>query len=292
MLRSIMSPPWGLRIDDRAPLTLIALVRGEAWVVPHRGEPVRLAPGDVAIVRGPDPYTVAADPTAAPDIVIHPGQQCTTTTGQAIPQAFDLGVRTWGNDPHGATMMLTGTYQSPTEVSRRLVDALPALVVLEAAAWDHPLLALLADEASKDRPGQEAVLDRLLDLVLIAAVRTWLDGPATAPPWLAADADPVVGRALRMLHHSPAHPWTVASLGAAVGVSRATLARRFGELVGESPMTYLTRWRLDRALDLLREPGASLSAVARQVGYGSPFALSAAYKRVHGISPTQAIGAR
>jgi len=90
-----------------------------------------------------------------------------------------------------------------------------------------------------------------------------------------------------MLHHNPAEPWTVATLAAATGVSRAALARRFTELVGEPPMTFLTGWRLALAADLLREPDATVGAVARQVGYGSPFALSAAFKRVRGISPQQ-----
>ena len=90
-----------------------------------------------------------------------------------------------------------------------------------------------------------------------------------------------------MLHHNPAHPWTVAALAAEVGVSRAALARRFTELVGEPPMAFLTGWRLALAADLLREPDATVGAVARQVGYGSPFALSTAFKRVRGVSPRE-----
>jgi AraC-like DNA-binding protein len=90
-----------------------------------------------------------------------------------------------------------------------------------------------------------------------------------------------------MLHNNPAEPWTVAGLAAEIGISRAALARRFTDLVGEPPMSYLTGWRLDLAADLLREPDATVGAVARQVGYGSPFALSAAFKRVRGVSPRE-----
>ena len=97
----------------------------------------------------------------------------------------------------------------------------------------------------------------------------------------------MVGRALRILHRDPAQPWTVAKLAAETGVSRAALARRFTELVGEPPMAYLAGWRLALAADLLREPDATVGSVARQVGYGSPFALSAAFKREHGVSPQQ-----
>jgi AraC-like DNA-binding protein len=147
---------------------------------------------------------------------------------------------------------------------------------------------LLAEEIGRDEPGQQSVLDRLLDLLLIAVLRAWFARPdAAAPAWYRAHGDPVVGTALRLLQHNPAHPWTVASLAAASGVSRAALARRFTDLVGEPPMTFLTGWRLALAADLLREPDATLGAVARQVGYGTAFALSAAFKRVRGISPRQ-----
>lgn len=199
---------------------------------------------------------------------------------------MDLGVRTWGDSLDGPTTMLTGTYQMRGEVNRRLLEALPALLVLPDDAWDCPLVPLLGDEIGKDEPGQEAVLDRLLDLLLIAVLRAWFSRPeAEAPTWYRAHGDPVVGRALRMLHNNPAHPWTVATLASGVGVSRAALARRFTRLVGEPPMTYLTGWRLALAADLLRETDATVGAVARQVGYGSSFALSSAFKRAHGVSP-------
>ena len=252
-------------------------------------EAVRLRAGDVAIVRGPDPYTVADDPATPPQAVIHPGQRCTTPDGEDLTEAMTwLGVRTWGNDPDGSTMLLSGTYELDGEISRRLLGALPALLVLPGDAWDSPLIGLLGEEIVKDEPGQEVVLDRLLDLLLIAVLRAWFARPgAEAPAWYRANGDPVVGRALRLLHNNPAHPWTVATLAAEVGVSRAALARRFTELVGEPPMTFLTGWRLAVAADLLREPDATVGAVARQVGYGSPYALSTAFKRVRGVSPRE-----
>jgi AraC-like DNA-binding protein len=289
LLRAIMDPPWSVRVQDRAPLSLLAMVRGGAWVVPDPpGETVRLGPGDVAITRGPDPYTFADDPASPPQVVIHPGERCTTPEGESLAQAMDLGVRTWGNNPHGSTVMLIGAYQMRGEISERLLAALPPLVVLREDAWSSPLIPLLADEIVKDEPGQEAVLDRLLDLLLIAVLRAWFSRPeADAPAWYRAHDDPVVGRALRMIHNNPDHPWTVAALAAEIGVSRAALARRFTDLVGEPPMSYLTGWRLTLAADLLREPDATVGAVARQVGYASPFALSTAFKRVRGVSPRQ-----
>ena len=288
VLRSIMSPPWSVRIQDEAPLSLVAMVRGDAWVLPDGGEAARLGPGSVAVMRGPDPYTFADDPATPPQVVVHPGQRCTTPEGEDLAQAMDLGIRTWGNDPNGSAMMLVGTYEEQGEIGRRLLGALPDVVVLPGDAWDSPLVALLADEIVRSDPGQDVVLDRLLDLLLIAALRAWFSRPdADAPAWYRASGDPVVGRALRMLQNNPAHPWTVATLAAETGVSRAALARRFTELVGEPPMAFLTDWRLSLAADLLREPDATVGAVARQVGYGSPFALSTAFKRVRGISPKE-----
>ncbi|MGI8335478.1 AraC family transcriptional regulator [Actinomadura scrupuli] len=292
LLRAIMDPPWSLRIQDRAPLSLVAVVRGHAWAVPESagraGEPVRLRSGDIAIMRGPDPYVVADDPATPPQIVIHPGQRCTTPEGVDLHQEMTLGVRTWGTGLDGSAEMLVGTYQMSGEINRRLLAALPALLVLPREAWDSPLVRLLGDEIVKDEPGQEVVLDRLLDLLLIAVLRAWFSRPeAEAPAWYRALSDPVAGQALRLLHDDPAHPWTVATLATKTGVSRAALARRFTALVGEPPMTYLTGWRLALAADLLRRPEATIGAVARQVGYGSAFALSTAFKRVHGVSPQQ-----
>ena len=289
LLRSRMSPPWSLRIEDEAPLSVVAVVRGHAWLDaggPTGGKVRRIGRGDVAVLRGPAPYTVADEPGRPAQAVILPGQRCTGPGGAGQTVMGDLGIRTWGNDVHGGTEMLTGTYPVPREVSQRLLRALPSALVLYDGEWDCPLIPLLAEEIVKDQPGQEAVLDRLLDLLLIAVLRAWFARPdAHAPGWYRGYSDPVVGEALRQIDHAPQHPWTVQSLARAAGVSRATMARRFHELVGESPMAFLTGWRIALAADLLREPQATLESVARQVGYASPYALSIAFKRLRGVSP-------
>ncbi|WP_119727640.1 AraC family transcriptional regulator [Thermomonospora amylolytica] len=288
LLRTVLDAPWSMRVQDRAPLTLVALLRGHAWVWRNGEEPVRADAGDILLVRGPDPYFVADVPGRRPDIIVYPNGRCATLDGRPLHDALMLGVRTWGNDPDGAHQMLVGTYQMDGEISRRLLEALPPLVVMPAGAVDTPLVGLLGAEMAVDRPGQQVMLDRLLDLLLITVVRAWFDRAGqAAPAWYRAHADPVVGRALRLIHDDPAHPWTVASLAARTGVSRAALARRFAALVGEPPMTYLTGWRLALAADLLREPDATVEGVARRVGYSTPFALSAAFKRVRGVSPRE-----
>ena len=283
LLRVVLSAPWSITVEDEAPLTVMVVTRGAAVFTGSAG-PVRLAARDVVLARGPAPYVVADSVEALPDIRILPGQQCVDPGGRLLDQAMALGLRTWGNAVTGDTVLLIGTYERGTEVGGRLLSRLPSDVVLRDV--DSPLIGLLSDEIARDAPGQEAVLDRLLDLLLVSCLRTVFEGEQ-APPWYTAHDDPVVGKAIRLMHHNPAQPWTVASLAAACGVSRAAFARRFTELVGEPPLSFLTGWRLALAADLLGGSDATLGSVASQVGYGNAFALSAAFKRVHGLSPTE-----
>lgn len=287
LLRVIMNPPWSVRLEDRAPLGLVAMLRGESWVVSDDGQAVRLGPGAVAVMKGPEAFTFADDPQTPIQAVVHPQQRVTTPGGEDLDEAMNLGIRSWGKHPDGSDQSLIGCFQMRGEVSQRLLDALPPLLVLTPDIWDSPLVRLLDDEIVRDQPGQQAVLDRLFDLLLIAVVRAWFARPeAAAPAWYSAHNDPVIGRAVRILHADPAHSWTVNRLAAAAGITRARFARRFTEVVGQPPMTYLTAWRLALAADLLREPDATVEAVARRVGYSNGFALSTAFKRVRGTSPT------
>ncbi|MGW2226836.1 AraC family transcriptional regulator [Streptomyces formicae] len=289
MIRALFEPPWSVRIADEAPLSVMIMVRGSAWIVPEDGtRPQLIGPGDLAIARGPDHYTCADDVGTAPFAEVRPGQRCVPLDGAPVARYQELGVRAWGESTGSSVEMLIGTYQMQGELTGRLLDALPALLVLPTRVWDCPLTPLLADEMNRDEPGQEVVLDRLLDLLLIAALRAWFSRPeAAAPAWYRAMGDPVVGHALRLLQDDPAHPWTIAGLAAKSGVSRAALARRFADLVGEPPMTYLTNWRLALAADLLRDSELTIGSIARRVGYGSSFALSSAFKRVYGVSPQE-----
>jgi AraC-like DNA-binding protein len=158
--------------------------------------------------------------------------------------------------------------------------------VLHAAEWDSPVIELLAAEMQRDDPGQHVVLDRLLDLLLITALRAaFASDSIDVPAWFTAQRDPIVGRVVRLMQHEPEVPWTVASLASRVGVSRALLARRFHELVGEPPMSFLTSWRMALAADLLVRRETTVATVAQQVGYGSPFTFSTAFKRTYGLSP-------
>lgn len=286
LLRILMEAPWSMRLEDEAPLSVTSVVRGHLWVCVDGEEPTRLGPGDVVVRVGPEHWTMADDPGTPTQVVIHPGQLCTTVDGRVLVEEMSQGVRSWGNGDGGDTVLLTGVYQLEGEVTRRLVRALPPTMVMRAAELDTPLIDLLGDEVVRDAPGQEAVLDRLLDLLLITLLRTWCGRERSdAPAWWAAQGDGVVGPALRLMQHHPEHPWSVGELAQRSGVSRAAFAKRFTELVGAPPMAFLTDWRITLAADLLLDPDVTMTAVARQVGYASPFALSAAFKRERGVSP-------
>lgn len=284
--QAILEPPWSLRIADGAPIALATTLRGHAWVVPDHGAPVLMNTGDVAIIKGPTPYTVGDDPATAPTIIVHPGNRLTTMDGVDVTDDLRLGPRTSGETRHGSAVVASGTYQVSRDVSQRLLNALPEVVLVPAMGGQSPVMGMLAQELSRDEPGQQVVLDRLLDLALIATLRAWFARPeAETPGWYQAQHDPSIGPALRLIHDDPAHPWTVAALAAKAGSSRAAFARRFAALVGEPPMTYLTGWRIALAADLLRGSDATIESIARQVGYANAFALSVAFTRVRGVSP-------
>ncbi|QKT09911.1 AraC family transcriptional regulator [Rhodococcus sp. W8901] len=288
LLRSVLAPPWSLRIEDHAPVTVVALLRGSAVVVSDTGAGATLTPGDIALVRGPDAYTVADRPDTPPHVIIDENQACHTAAGAPAMRMTDLGVRTWGNALDGRTVMLTGTYRFDSYLSRQLLDCLTPIAVVPRSTDTEPMTALLAQQITLDSPGQSVLLDRLLDLVLIASLREWLaHNSSRSPNWIAAYDDPIIGNALRLIHNQPEQPWTVEGLARECNCSRAAFARRFSARMGVGPVGYLTGWRLSVAADLLSDPGRTVSSIAAAVGYSSPFALTAAFTRHHGVSPRE-----
>ncbi|MEU6129262.1 AraC family transcriptional regulator [Saccharopolyspora sp. NPDC047091] len=280
-----VSPPWSLHFADGAPLTLVTALTGSGWVVPAGLPPERLRAGDTMIVRGPGTFAFV-DEVGTSAEPVECGVDCAT------PEQGGARHRLGWSDPAGdagATTLITGAYPARGEISRRLLDALPVLLRVDAGGTADPVLEQLAAEVAVDAPGQQVVLDRLLDWMLVCTLRSWFDRPGGEPPaWWAAQHDPVVGAALRLLHEEPAAPWTVGALASRTGVSRSTMAKRFAELVGEPPLTYLTRWRMTLAADLLVDrEAATVAEVARTVGYADPFGFSSAFKRVRGINPSE-----
>ncbi|RMI43559.1 AraC family transcriptional regulator [Streptomyces triticirhizae] len=258
-----LTPPWTLPFDAEASLTLVTPLGGEGWIEGD-GAPRRIAANETVVVRGPGGLRLSDRPRG---------------NGAPAPAG-----------PPGPTALLVGTYRVWGQVSRRLLDLLPPVVVVPCQDGCSPLLDLLNARIADGRPGRDAVLDRLLDWLLVCVLRGWFDQPAAAdvnsPALLRALSDEAVGPALRAMHAAPAEPWTLVALAREAGVSRTTLAGRFTRLVGEPPLAYLTEWRMALAADLLTESTAPLASVAQQVGYADAFSFSTAFKRLHGMSPS------
>ncbi|MFI2759804.1 AraC family transcriptional regulator [Streptomyces echinatus] len=240
------------------------------------GAPVPLGPGDVVLL-----------PHGAGHVLAHAAAGAAELR-RAVPfeEVRDTDVRRPGPGPE--VELLCGKYRLDRSRTHPLLAELPQVVHLPHRAGGHPELqaavGLLARELAERRAGGCLALPSLLDLLLVYLVRAWTAEAGTGA-WPGALSDPVTAAALRALHSDPAAPWTAARLAAEAGVSRATLARRFTALVGRPPMAYLTWWRLMLAATRLRATDAPLAAVARETGYGSPYALSHAFNREFGTTP-------
>lgn len=271
--RTVVMPPWGLRLGGSIQLAVHAVTTGKAWLwLDDPADAVELRPGEITLVRGGSAHHIAHEP----------GADCLE------PDEFRAQHRQAAGDAdHGATVFLCGAYQFSGDVASGLLDALPRTLTLSPAV-DEPLrevIVLVSRELTNVEPGQQTVLDRLLDVLLILALRSDFRRSATAPRWYRASGDPRLHAALQAMHEDAGHPWTVPELAAISGLSRAAFARVFRDALGQAPLQYLTQWRMTLARDHLRAGELSLANIAATVGYGSPYAFAAAFRRHHGIAP-------
>ncbi|MFF0201269.1 AraC family transcriptional regulator [Streptomyces sp. NPDC005017] len=282
---AVLTAPWTIRFADGAPLTMVTVLRGGGTLLLPDGTERVIAAGDTAIVRGPAPFLLADEPGAVHRP--HAEYEINCFTPEAPCSGRELGGIHWGADQGGATALVVGAYRASGHRHERLLRALPPVLVVtedaEVCAW----LESSAADAARFSSGSQALMDRLLDWALVCTLRTWFDqAGADAPSWYRGLADPVLAPALHAFHGRPADTWTVASLAAQAGVSRALFARRFTELMGPPPLAYLTECRMDDAEALLADTDLSLAQIAKTVGYADAFGFSAAFKRHKGVSPS------
>ncbi|MDP5184692.1 AraC family transcriptional regulator [Blastococcus sp. BMG 814] len=197
-----------------------------------------------------------------------------------------LRVGTVGEGP--PSRLVCGVVEPERPGAAHLLELLPPVLLVEAgdtaSGWLAVLLGMIADELRRDLPGAEAVVTRLADVVVIQAVRRWLETGGTGPGWLRALRDPQVGQAVARVHADPGADWTLEGLAREARMSRSAFAARFTELAGEPALRYVTRWRMHLATVGLAR-GARVTELARRLGYDSEAAFSRAYKRVTGIPP-------
>jgi AraC-like DNA-binding protein len=191
----------------------------------------------------------------------------------------------------GRTRMICGFLGCASAEGNPVISTLPSLLKLNveqggAAEWIRSTFQYAAEEVSAGRPGSETVLAKLSELLFVEAVRRYAEAlPDGQTGWLAGLREPYVARALALLHRDVARRWTVDNLGREVGLSRSALADRFIRLIGVPPMHYLANWRMQVAIQKLRNTSASLAQVAEIVGYDSEAAFSRAFKRAFGAAP-------
>jgi AraC-like DNA-binding protein len=189
-----------------------------------------------------------------------------------------------------AVSLVCGAVRLEHPAAHHLVRSLPATIVAKADAsgteWMHTTLRLLGAEARQARPGGEAVITRLADIIVIQAIRSWLDSdPAARTGWLGALRDPAIGTAIALVQADPSYPWTVALLASRLSMSRSAFAARFTALVGEPAMQYVTAWRMQVAYAALQGGAKSVGPLSRELGYRSEAAFARAFKRVIGVAP-------
>lgn len=281
--RSELSAPWGMTLPPMAGcLWFHVVVAGFCWLeTSGAGEPRLLRAGDIALVPHGEGHRFFSQPGAPAPMILDLDRI-------AVSDRYEILRHGGGGD--GVTMICGAvTFEHPA--ARSLVAVLPELIHVEAfgphqSDWIQSTLRLIAAEARELRPGGETVITRLADILVVQVIRSWIaTDPAARTGWLGALRDGRVGQALALIHREPARAWSVATLADAVAMSRSAFSARFTALVGEPVMQYVTRWRMQVAVDALAAGDASVAEVALRLGYQSEATFSRAFTRVTGRRP-------
>jgi AraC-like DNA-binding protein len=260
------------------------LSEGRCWAALHGGAPVQMQPGDVVAFPHGSSHVLSSTP----------GQRGKPQM-ELFTRAYTAGRLPYvvsGEGP-GRTdaRVVCGFLGCDVLPFNPLIGALPAMIHVPAAAagagdWLGSFLAMTLAESKGQRAGSQNMLGRLGELMFVEILRRHLESlPSEQTGWLAGVRDRYVGRALALLHGSPARAWTLEQLASEVALSRSAFAERFSLFVGQPPMQYLAHWRMQLASEMLLGTNAGVAAVAADVGYESEEAFGRAFKRLVGDSP-------
>jgi AraC-like DNA-binding protein len=281
--RMELAAPWGMAFPKTNDAHFHALEHGSCWLrTDGAAVPIALTGGDLVVVPHGGGHSLADSPET-------PLVPLSSIVGAAKPEGHVL-LRHGGGG--GRSALICGAFQFERREGNPLLSALPTVIHLRSSVRDarsllETSLKLLTVEARSPQAGTQALVSRLTDVVFIQALRAWVeDLPEGSGGWLGALKDRQIGTALSILHHQPNRRWTLASLAAAVGMSRSRFTDRFAALVGETPLAYLTRWRMHLAAGRLHPEGAGVAEVAQAVGYTSETAFAKAFRRTFGVSPS------
>lgn len=274
--------PWGVAVAPTRGAAFHAITAGVCWLYAGSESPRQLMPGDVVLLPAGAPHRLMS----APGLPAREFSQI--AKAQRLSPDGELVL----DGPGAVTSFLCAGYTYDNEIAHPLMSLFPAVLHLAASDANSPsqtTLRLLAQELGRPAVGSGVIIQRLIDVLLVHVIREWLS--TTKDPyvasWIRGLRDPAIAKVLALLHHRPQEPWTVKELAEEVHMSRSTLARRFVELVGQTPLGYLGRWRMDVAAQMLRETEEPVAAVGRRVGYHSEFAFSRAFARARGEPPAR-----
>jgi AraC-like DNA-binding protein len=287
------SAPWAFRSPHSRAMTPYTgaghivvyhlVVSGSAWAQLENGPRVELRAGDIVIFPHGDPHRMGNGEGATP---IDDEKEFRRIFAKGLAPDRHGG----GGDP---TRFVCGFMACDPQTAPVLFSCLPPLVTVNiredaAGVWLENSILFSVENAASSAAGCEALVAKLSEALFVETLRRYLAAlPAGQSGWLAGARDPEVGKALGLLHRRPAHPWTIADLAAEVGVSRPVLAERFRQFLGEPPIAYLTRWRLQLAARLLKTTSRGVADIAAEVGYDSEAAFNRAFKREFGVPPAR-----
>lgn len=287
--QSRLTAPWGIQVPAFPGVMSFAFVMsGTCWMRAGDTEPLLLEKGNLVLVTKETPVTFTSGPdvssTALDDL---PAQKVTE-----LYETLDFG------GGGAETRIIYGIVRIDHAASGMLTELLPEVLKIDtwtedAGSWLQGTLQFIAREAAELKPGGETVITRLADVVVIEAIRRWINtSPEADRGWLKAARDAQIGRAIMAIHRAPADGWTVERLARVAGMSRSAFSARFTALVGQPAMHYLLTWRMHLARTRLLDSTAPIAAIAADLGYRSEPAFSRAFKRVFAVPPGQVRRAR
>lgn len=290
--RSEFTAPWGLSLPPLQDCLMFHVVTsGRCWLQVGQGEARLLQPGDFALVPHGRGHVLFSEPGASTTPLFD-------LPREAVSELFEILRHGEGGT---AAQLVCGAVRFDHPAARQLLALLPDMICIDAASdlsgsgqmeWMQATLRFMAMEAREPRPGGEAVITRLADILVIQALRAWMQqDPSAQTGWLGALQDKQIGKAITLVHRHPGRAWTLSDLAAEAAMSRSAFSARFTALVGMPVMQYVTQWRMHLAMSLLKEQDGAVATLASALGYQSEAAFRRAFKRFTGLSPGSVRGA-
>jgi AraC-like DNA-binding protein len=268
------------------------IAKGSGWAAVAGEAPIRLSAGDIVMFPQGDSHSISSAPDLDPQQLSVDWVFSRRNDPRPIPISYHHGVIEPGTPmpvDHADAIAVCGFLGCDLRPFNPLVAALPRMLHLPASRagdWVARVIDQAVAESNSKRPGGDAVLERLSEMMFVDAARRYLDSlPEDATGWLAGLRDRFVGKALALMHERADHPWSVDGLARDVGLSRSAFHERFVQYVGQPPMQYLTSWRIQLGARLLRESNRNVATIALDVGYESEAAFSRAFRRMVGMPP-------